>query len=592
MRIPETCPLPAGAAVWGYLRDSGGDRQDRSIAQQREVLEAYCRKHSLALEHVFADEARPGSSAENREQLGEMMDAARARFPAVHSSRRRQQQAARIRHGIVFWTFARLGRDDVETRHMLSDLELRGLATISLADPIITGNEAIDPIARELLAFKAKMDLEQISRESRRGLHHTVSLRDTDPGFLQFNPEHEPTGAYLGIFPGTAPTGFITETIIIGRRRDGRLHEVQRLVPDPELWDRCRLAWQMKIEEEAPYRAIHEATRIMGNEKMYYYFFGKRIYAGELEYGGEIYGDARQGDYFVEPLVPLEWFETEASRRGQRKQRVKKGGKQQAGLADPRQVTRGRLLSGLAVCGLCGSPMWTDKYQPGIISTTGQVRKAWPYYWCRNAKRRQGCTAGKINARRLERMVVEHVKATVLAPERLRQHLDELLMHLDERRARLGAQLETLRKDVATSRRQLNNLLDVLAERPGSGALLDRLDTLEAEQARLRQEIASAEAELTALDNSVAISDAQLDQLSERALQDVQSRNLRQARKALRAYVKQVEVHPGKPIRAIITYSVPYPAPGESAGPGSLRLEVGEGEIQVKRTGPREETSE
>ncbi len=586
MRVPESCPLPSGATVWGYLRDSGGDRQDRSVAQQREVLEAYCVRHGLVLEHTYADEAKPGSSAETRDALQAMLAAVRDRFPPVHDARRRQQQANRIRHGVVFWTFARLGRDDVETRHLLSDLELRGLATVSLADPLVTGNAAIDPIARELMAFKAKMDLEQLSRESRRGLHHTVALRDTDPGFLAHNPGHEPTGAYLGIFPGTPPTGYTTERIVIGRRRDGTLHEVQRLVPDPTAWDRARLAWQMRVEEQAPYREIYEATRLLKSVQAYHYFFQKRIYAGELEFGGEVYGDAARADFFVRPLVPLEWYETEASRREKRAFSRQPGGTRQAGIEDPRRVTNGRLLSGLAVCARCGAPLWTDKYYPGVISTTGQKRQAWPFYWCRSAKRRQGCDAGRINARRLERIVVDHVRATVLSPDRLRAHLDELLTHLDERRARLGAQLETLQRDLDRTRQQTENLVDVLAERPASPALLERLDTLEAAQGDLRQRIAAAEAELAAVNGSVAISDAQLAEVSARALADVESRDLRQARRALSAYVKRVEVDPGRPIRATIVYSVPYPAPGETAGPGSLRLEIGEGRVDVNRHGP------
>ena len=46
---PPPPELSPGSTVWAYLRDSGGPTQDRSVSQQRDVLEAYCQRRGLTL---------------------------------------------------------------------------------------------------------------------------------------------------------------------------------------------------------------------------------------------------------------------------------------------------------------------------------------------------------------------------------------------------------------------------------------------------------------------------------------------------------------------------------------------------------------
>ncbi len=102
----------------------------------------------------------------------------------------------------------------------------------------------------------------------------------------------EVTGNYLGILPGGVPTGFKAERIVVGTykrkngKRSGELREVQRILPDPELWDRCQLAWQMR-RDGASIRDIMDATRLFKNVSSYDSFFKNLIYTGVLDYGGQ-----------------------------------------------------------------------------------------------------------------------------------------------------------------------------------------------------------------------------------------------------------------------------------------------------------------
>ena len=62
----------------------------------------------------------------------------------------------------------------------------------------------------------------------------------------------------------------------MGVKRDGTPRIVQRWVPDPETWDLCRQAWELRVNG-ASYREIHEKTHIMGGISSYATFFRNRI---------------------------------------------------------------------------------------------------------------------------------------------------------------------------------------------------------------------------------------------------------------------------------------------------------------------------
>ena len=144
MHIPNTSPLPAGATVWGYLRDSGGDNQDRSVGQQHEILVAYCKQHELVLERVFSDEAKEGSNAEARDGLEDLLLAVRDRFSAIHDLRRRKDAADRRRHGIAIWSLARLGRDAEHLRTFLDE------AAAGLDGRLALQQEELDALRKQL----------------------------------------------------------------------------------------------------------------------------------------------------------------------------------------------------------------------------------------------------------------------------------------------------------------------------------------------------------------------------------------------------------------------------------------------------------
>lgn len=178
LNTTSLCPLPPGSTVWGYLRDSGGDRQERSIDQQREILEAYCERHQLVLDAVYADEARAGAAADDRAGLTALLAAVEESYPLIRDKAKRERAAQKMRHGIVFWSLSRLARDSVLSTLTRADLRARGLTIASLSDEMLTGDENLDPILEALLDWKSDMDLQVIGREA-------LAARPTSPTLLR-----------------------------------------------------------------------------------------------------------------------------------------------------------------------------------------------------------------------------------------------------------------------------------------------------------------------------------------------------------------------------------------------------------------------
>jgi hypothetical protein len=343
--IRQDCPLPPGTHVVVYCRDSGGEEQDRSVAQQIETAREYCQHHALILERVYADESRSGATVEKRNQLQEMLTNLNLRFRQIRNLNKRQEQMDRHPFGVVVWKSNRLGRDSIETTFIKADLRIRGITIVNLVPSLETGDAKIDALFEVVQQYQDEKLLEEISDGARRGLADLVGLRDNDPLFRLHNPDW-PTndGRYLSILPGTLPIGFRAEQVLVGlrerkgRKQGGEKHYVQRMVPnrDQSLWERCQLAWKMRSEGAGIKKILH-ATRLFKSVSGFDHFFGNRIYTGDLEYGGKIY------ENFVEPMISRECFEDEQKRRAARAAKLQQ--RKSDPMLEPRRVNSRHLLT-------------------------------------------------------------------------------------------------------------------------------------------------------------------------------------------------------------------------------------------------------
>jgi DNA invertase Pin-like site-specific DNA recombinase len=420
-----------------YLRDSGGERQELSVEQQRQAIERWCADNDAVVTSWYADAARPGSSAVGREQFQEMI---------------RYFRAGATEAGVIMWKLSRFARDIDDSQFYKADLRRRGYRIISLADNIPEGPEG--------RFFEAALDwmnqrfLEDLSEDVKRGLRTVVEQ--------------------YGVIPGTPPRGFMRQAVDLGPRRDGSRHTGHRWVPDPALADQVRLAFEMRAGG-ASLAQIATATGLYKSVNCYTTFFRNRLYTGVLEYGDLVI------DNYCEPIVAAETFAAVQARQASIPRHPR------------REMASTYSLSGLAHCARCGAPLFGK-------TSGGRPGGNYDRYACTGAKARRDCDLPGIPRLAVERSVIQTLREIAYDPDYLAGRQEERLQARHNQQDAIERQRSELLPRLAALRRKADNLAEAIAEQP-SATLKRKLAEVEREEAQVAAEVerlARAELELPA----------------------------------------------------------------------------------------------
>lgn len=443
------CPFPPGSLIVGYLRDSGHEEQELSVAQQLAELKKFCAQNSLVLVTVYIDEARPGSSVVGRQQFHEMI---------------RHFRDGAKEMGVIIWKFSRFARDQDDSQFYKADLRRRNYIVYSLMDKIPDGPEG--------RFFEAALDwmnqkfLDDLSTDVKRGLRHLVE---------QYR-----------CVPGAAPRGIKRVPVIIGKRRDGRDHVAHRWEPDPEWASRVRLAFELKAQG-ASLKVIRAQTGLYKNLNSYNTFFSNKIWIGILEFGQEIVIP----DY-CEPLIPLDLFEAV------QKQLAEHAAKQNVnnGRLHPRRKNSRYLLSGLVHCPRCGGAM------SGFVSRDRRGNTS-ERYGCGRAKRNGECEMGQIPKYGLEQAIIEELVDHILQPDNLNRLQAELHALTANAAESLKGEQTDLRARLNGVEQALDNVVAGIEQAGSSARLVQRLRELETTQADLKGQLDILEQKFSELEGKV-----------------------------------------------------------------------------------------
>ncbi len=322
--IKQSCPFSMGMNVVAYARDSGGEEQERSVDQQIEVYREYCRQHNLVLTEIFTDRARPGSTTVGREGFERMINLLRSPNP---------------NQGVLLWKINRFARNLNESQFFKADLRRRGYILFFIADDIPDFGD-ITPVFEAFLEWKAQRDLKDISTDAKRGLASLVMTKKED-------------GTYEGFAPGTPPVGFRRESVRIGTKRNGTPRIVSRWEPDPDIWERVKLAWQMRTEGHS-LESIHRATHLYNTKGSYSTFFANQLYRGIF-----VFGDLRLEGFVPAACTSEQWEAVQKIR----KPRPIRGAEWER--QHPRRVASPYLLIFALIKKLMASRVWCGEQSPG-----------------------------------------------------------------------------------------------------------------------------------------------------------------------------------------------------------------------------------
>lgn len=435
------CPLPPGSSVWAYLRDSGGETQD--LTSQRAYVLGYCEYHRLHLARLFEDGAISGGSIAGRDEFELMVELSRLeKRPVVD--------------GIIYWDIKRFARNVLDSQFYKADLRRRGYRLISISDNIPDNEFSI--VFEAFLEWKAQKDREDIAKDTKRGLHYIVEMKDAE-------------GNYLSVAPGKPPTCFRGERYDTGlKRNNGQPRIVQRWVPDEATWARGQRAWEMRAERASNDQIRRETglyASAIDTGSVFNTFFRNQIYIGRFRYGGQVFED------FVPALTTLDiWHRVQELHY----KRPEKGQSFPVGKIHPKTGrSEEYLLSGLCSCIFCQTAMHGNR------NKRSDRTRFWRYYVCARKKARPAeCQGKQVSAQRVEEAVLDKVNSTVLTLDYVGALAEQVNALLNDTAA-LEAMIEEKQARLRDIGRAIKNLIDTVEVHP-SPDLVDRLRQREMER--------------------------------------------------------------------------------------------------------------
>ena len=428
-------PFLPGTKICAYLRDSGGDEQDLSTAQQEHEIRHWAFDNQLIVVDLFVDAARPGSSVIKRLEFMNMIQFLQK--PTCDAA------------GVVVWSLSRFSRDMDDAQYFIAGLRRTGKIVFSLSDNIPEGIHG--RFMESALQWQNAMYLENLSKDIKRGVYHNLS-------------QH-------GALGGRPPKGFKREEIDLGKHRDGSDHKVHRWVPDPENWEFCRIAWLMRAEGKS-YEEINKAVHLYGSLNSYNDFFRNKLYTGILQFGEEIIEN-----YCVPMVDQATWDEV---------QKLSHSRAQNLAAVDnsthPRRYSSNFILSGLLYCARCSSP-----FNGRVIKFKDRPSRG--YYRCSGKARRRDCDMADIPQEVIEPAILKALTEYILEETNLEQRWSEASNPISERNVEIKRQISAYQDRLAGIKKRTHNLLVALEEGGEARTVLNRIKDLDAEEIDVQTQI-------------------------------------------------------------------------------------------------------
>lgn len=422
---PDPEQLPQGTPCWEYARDSGGDRQVKSVPDQVAAMDADAERRGWVVVDRFLDKKRKGGDA-GRQEFNRLLQRLDERPCPVQV--------------LLIWDHKRLARDEGLGYELLAHAYRAGVGLLSVSFPLPA---AARRYAEPFLIVAAADESRAQGRAVARGLR-SMMAENYAPG-------------------GLAPLGYKVEYVEVGRFRNGLPQMWPRWVIDEEARDRVALAWEMH-QAGNDFFSIIAATGLETTRGALSVRFRNPAYCGFphwwLRHHGRTVAECADIPPAVEPYVSVATFL-----------------RCQAGRADhPRRASGGYPLSGMSYCA-CGASLVVHARESGG-----------PYHYrCCTRHNHGRCPAGTRDTagRTLELQLLQEL-ATHFAPERMGEIVEEVNAGLEALYSDADAERRRLDADLDQATAEVENLVEAIARAGYSESLVSGLRAAEERIAALR----------------------------------------------------------------------------------------------------------
>ncbi len=424
---PDIDRLGPGTECWEYARDSGGDRQGKSVPDQVAEMDREVAARGWVVTDRFLDKKRKGGDAGRQEfnRLLERLEERPVRVPVL-----------------LNWDIRRLARDEGLGYELLAHTYQAGVAIHSVSFPLpAAARRYVEPF----LIVSAADESRAKGKDVKRGLDDMMA-RGYAPG-------------------GKPPVGYAVEYHEVTTDRETR--RWPKWVQDPAWQERVSTAWQMRLQGLS-YRQILRATGIVKASASLADIFDNPTYCGFPSWWLNCKGldlvDCQELAPIVPPYVSLpEWLSC---------QRVPG--------YHPRREGSGYPLSGMGRCA-CKLFLEVHSHHQG-----GPYR-----YRCPSSHHKAGkCgRSNPIGGWQLEHLILEAL-VPHFTGERIREAVSETNASLEMMYQTVSAERTRWTERAEVLKGELYNLTQSLAAAGPSEWLLQALHDKETELNQARAELA------------------------------------------------------------------------------------------------------
>ncbi len=423
-----------------YARYSSENQRHASIEAQIRIIKQYTDTNEITIVKEYIDEAK-SATTDQRPAFQEMIEDAKSGLfdmLIVHKLDR----------------FARDKHDSVVYKRILRDF---GVNLVSVTEPLDDSPES--KMMETMYEGMAEYYSRNLSREVQKGLNENALKCLNTGGKPPFGFDVDPlTKEYK-----------INEDEAYGVRKIFQLYDAGKSYKEIILWLNNN-GFKTKKGQSFVQTSLHSLLR---NEKYIgTYIFNKN---SRSKYAGvRSETEVIRIENGIPPIIPKELFMRTQTKLEQNKR-----------LSQRLKAKEPYLLSGKAICGMCGGKMFGNRRK----NSRGKKISYWAGYQCSTRKKTKGCEMSEVKKEHIEQAVLEHLDKKVFTERFIESIIDLFFIQQDQFLDDIKVGIELLKKKISKIDVKTENLLEAISNGMYHPSMKEKLETLESEKSMLLKEI-------------------------------------------------------------------------------------------------------
>ncbi|UYO64369.1 recombinase family protein [Acetobacterium wieringae] len=488
-----------------YARYSSNNQREESIDAQIRAIEEYASHNAIRIIGVYTDEAQSARTDNRPNFLRMVKDSGTQKFQAV-----------------LVHKLDRFSRDRYDSAFYKNLLKKNGVKIISVLERLDDSPESV--ILESVLEGINEYYSRNLSREVMKGMKETA-----------FQCKHN---------GGVPPLGYDVapdKTYIINESEAKVVRLIFKMYVDEYGYNHIidtlnEYGYRTKVGNTFGKNSIHD---LLKNEKYTgTYIFNKTQRKIDGKRNGHLQKDESEiirVENGIPAIIDKETFNQVKEKMITNKHRNARF-----------SAKEDYLLSGLIFCGSCGKSMY------GKRRFAGRNKSLYVTYECSTRKRLRTCKMKGINRDYVEDLVIQQLEDEIFSPEAIDRMADLILNYSKKIKSSADVDLNNLQKELKALDKQINNIVDAIANGMFHESMKVKMDSLEKQKSDI---IASIEQ----IEMATQKSSYSKKEIEDYFLKDanIREKSPEDQKKIIQTYIERIDVYEDRiDIKNIVTLIV------------------------------------